>query len=58
MRATVKGLWVAAAVGLMPGLSMAQPPERGGGAGGPGGTPANPAQVIERLKELDANKDG
>ena len=31
MRATVKGFWVAAAVGLMPGLSMAQPPERGGG---------------------------
>jgi hypothetical protein len=57
MRATLKAMWAAAGFALVSGQVLAQPPERGGG-GAPGGGALNPAQLIEKLKVLDANKDG
>ena len=57
MRATLKAMWAAAGFALVSGQVLAQPPERGGG-GAPGGGALNPAQLIEKLKGLDANKDG
>lgn len=52
MRAMVRNWWTAAAIGLAPAMATAQ------GPGAPPPEGQGPAQIIEKFRALDANKDG